>query len=123
MDKGQEREARTESLGSFGPHAGGDFGEWAFFASLVRDDPEQAWARLLKVVSLTDDEGLLWIADVLEDFVIEHPAAFVPKIETELRSNRRLREAFVRFVPSSPDEDVNDRLLSLRESIEREFAD
>jgi hypothetical protein len=119
MDRLARAETETEVARSFGPHIGGQTGEWALFRERVRDDPLAAWVRLLHIVAITDADSDLWVADILEALVqADHPT-FVPMLEGELASNRRLRDAYLHFVPSAPDEDVNDRLLELRENLER----
>lgn len=42
------------------------------------------------------------------------------RIEVELASNFRLRQAFLDFVPPDGDEITHDRLLAIRERIEAE---
>lgn len=90
---------------------------------MTRSKPEEAWSQLLQVIATTDDAGLFWVADSIEDLVGQHRHAFVAVLEPELATNRRLREAFVHFVPIDPDnEPPEDRLLELRKAIEREFG-
>jgi hypothetical protein len=107
---------------SFGPETGGTAGEWARLKDLVPDDPDAVWSQLLEIVATTDDSGLFWVADILEDLVAHDPQVFEQRIEGELASNRRFRQAFVHFVPMGHDEAVNDRLLTTRERIEDEIG-
>jgi hypothetical protein len=118
MDPLARAESATEEARSFGPHIGGQTGEWALFPERVLEDPSAAWARLLHIAAITEADSDLWIADVLEDLVRADHSTFVPLLEGELVSNGRLREAFLHFVPSSPDEDVNGRLLELRGNLQ-----
>jgi hypothetical protein len=115
--------ARAEDAGSFGPHIGGDSNEWGHVGKLAVDDPAAAWRRLLEITATTDDAGLFWVADILEDLVVHHPSEFVPRIEAELASNRRLRQAFLDFVPLSPDEALNERLLLILRTGSRRALD
>ena len=103
---------------SFGPHVG-PTSDYFRVSEQVPRDPDGAWVRLLDITAATDDAGLFWVADILEDFVIHHPALFVPRIEKELETNAKLRRAFVDFTP--PLGDAHDRLLDLRERIGEEL--
>jgi len=107
----------------FGPRSNG-VGEYTRIKGLVGPSPDEAWNRLLEVTARTDDAGLYWVADIIEDLVAAHRAPFVVRLEAELAQNRRLRQAFVDFVPLvAGDEPLHDRLLVLREEIEREPGD
>ena len=106
---------------SFGPDAGGPSGEYSRLAELVVTDPEAAWSRLLEITAEVDDAGLYWVADILEAFVIHHPARFAPLIENELETNAKLRRAFVYFVPPAADDVLADHLLELRGRIAKEL--
>jgi hypothetical protein len=114
--------ADTPLADSFGPRQSGPAGEWARLSDLVSSDPEEAWSRLLDITSITDDAGLFWVADILEDLVIEYPSQYAARIEAELEVNPRMRRAFLHFVPMSKDDALKDRLLARREEIEREFG-
>lgn len=107
---------------SFGPHRGGPAGEYARLAELVVSDPETAWSRLLEITAVTDDAGLFWVGDILEDFVSHYPSPYAARIEAELAVNQRMRRAFLYFAPITSDEALEDHLASLREEIEREFG-
>ena len=104
----------------FGPHAQGD--EWVRLSRQVASSPDGVWARLLEITEITDDAGLFWVADILEDLVLRDPGVFIPRLESEASSNRRLRRALLDFVPPSVGEEAQDRLLELRSVIERESA-
>ena len=107
---------------SFGPHMGEDTGEWADLGRAVRSDPDGVWTRLLAVVSTTDDEGLFWVGDVIEDLIWAHGWAMVPRIEDELPKNPRLRRAFLHVSASHSDEELEERFYLLRAKIETEFG-
>ena len=119
MDQLTQAEVATEAARSFGPHIGGDSGEWALFGELVRNDPRAAWARLLRIVAITDEDGLYWVADVLEGLVQADHSTFVPLIEAEVVNNRRLGDALIDFVPTAPEAAVNDSLVEIRDRVER----
>jgi hypothetical protein len=74
---------------------------------------------LVGLAAITDADRDLWVADILEDYVQVDHSTFVPLIEAELVINGRLRDAFQLVVPIGPDDDVNDRLLRLRENLAR----
>lgn len=117
-----DQETGDPEVESFGPHRGGLFGEYARLSELVRSDPEAAWSRLLEITAETDDAGLYWVVDLLEDLVIQHPSPYAARIEAELAVNPRLRRAFLDFVPMAKDEALQDHLAALRSEIEREFG-
>lgn len=107
---------------SFGPDVGGASGEYEALVLLFRSDPAAAWDRLLEITASTDDDGLYWVADILEDFVIHHPVPYAERIEAELAVDPRMRRAFLDFVPMAHDGALEDHLAALREEIEREFG-
>ena len=107
---------------SFGPPAIVEGGEYATLKSLVAPDPYRCWTRILEVTARTDDAGLFWVADVLEDLVIHHPTPFAARIEAELGVNSLLRQAFIDFIPTASDAALADHLLEIRERIEEEFG-
>ena len=76
----------------------------------------------MEIAAATDDAGLYWVADILEDFVIHHPARFAPLMEKELETNAKLRRAFVHFTPTASGDVLADHLLDLRERIGEELT-
>lgn len=105
---------------AFGPRAEGDAGEWARLSQLALSNPELAWRELVAAAERTDDAGLFWVADVAEDLVSFSPETFVPRIEAEAQRNPRFRRALVSLTPTSGLDEFDERLLALRETIERE---
>jgi hypothetical protein len=108
----------------FGPPSHAGKARHEKLTRLAAEDPEEAWREVHEIVARTDEDGLFWVADILEDLALHHPEAFVERIETELANSRRLRQAFLRFVPGlrKGHEELEDRLLTVREGIEREFG-
>ena len=106
----------------FGPGTGGEV-EYRAIDRLTLSKPEEAWSRLLRVTAATDEAGLYWIADLLEDLIFHHGRAFVAMLEPELAINGRLRQAFINVVPMAPDDQpLEDRLVDLRDAMERELG-
>jgi len=105
----------------FGPQVGGSAGEYSALELLARSDPDAAWARLVLIAARTDDAGLFWVADILEDLISFHGHEIYERLKGELEVNPALREAFVSVVPDNADPDLEDRLLVLRDKIEAEL--
>ena len=102
----------------FGPDTSEGAEEWAELGVLAQSDPDLAWSRLLTVAAETDEAGLFWVADIIEDLILYHGQDVTPRLDAELRSNAPLRRAFVSVVPDNPDPELEDRLLALRDEIE-----
>jgi hypothetical protein len=69
---------------SFGPHVGGENGEWSTLGRLVTSDPDRVWTRLLEVAASTDDASLYWVGDIIEDLISAHGWAITERLEAEL---------------------------------------
>jgi hypothetical protein len=108
----------------FGPWHEAGIKKHAQLMLLAREEPEKAWKALRRIVDETDDDGLFWVADILEDLATYHPVAFAARIEGELTASPRLRRAFLDFVPTVPldEPEMADWLLGLRVQIEQELG-
>jgi hypothetical protein len=103
---------------SFGPHVGGDTGEYALLSKLVVSDPDHVWERLLEITAETDRAGLYWVGDLIEDLVAAHGWSFAERLKPELERNHRLRLAFVHVMAWTGDDALAEHLTALRESCE-----
>lgn len=72
---------------------------WAVEAmwDIVERDPEGAWSILLALIRRADgDRALSYIAaGPLENFLVAHGEAFLPRVEAEAGRNARFRRALV----------------------------
>jgi hypothetical protein len=69
---------------------------WAFDAmwSLVGEEPEAAWLIILRLLDRAEGQTIFNIAaGPLEDLLCGHGLAFIDRIESEARSNEKLRTA------------------------------
>jgi hypothetical protein len=55
----------------FGPDTSGGADEWAELSVLARSDRELALTRLPAVAAATDNAGLFWVADILENLILQ----------------------------------------------------
>jgi hypothetical protein len=69
------------------------FWAWEAVNALVRQEPEEAWAMILRLVALAPDDRTLAnvAAGPLEDLLGLHPYAFVGLVEEEARRDARFR--------------------------------
>ena len=69
---------------------------WEAMADLADDNPERAWALLLRVIALASLEGEALCsagADCLENLIRVHGPRFIDRIEQEARRDPKLRRA------------------------------
>ncbi len=70
-------------------------GFWACEAvnALVREQPEEAWSMILRLVQLSPDDWVLSnvAAGPLEDLLVGQPYAFIDRIEDQARKDAKFR--------------------------------
>jgi hypothetical protein len=80
----REQDAQSEQHG---------FWAWEAVHALVREQPEQAWRMILRLVELSPDDRTLAsvAAGPLEDLLGLHPYTFIDRVEDRSRSDARFR--------------------------------
>jgi hypothetical protein len=100
---------------SFGPHAGGTNGEYEHIVRLIHaGDYASAWTRLLAAVATSDDAGLYWAADLVEDLFAAQGWDALGQVEAQARLNGRFRRVLVDVTPFTADEALDARIEALR---------
>jgi hypothetical protein len=69
------------------------FWAWEAVNTLVREQPEQGWLMILRLVELSPDDRTLAsvAAGPLEDLLALHPRAFIDRVEHQSRTDARFR--------------------------------
>ena len=90
---------------------------WAFdeLNRLCHEAPLEAWAIIVKLLELTDDQEFLGDigANPLEYLVEHHGALIIDAVETRAKSDARLRRALSRVWLSTCDSALDQRFLAV----------
>jgi hypothetical protein len=90
---------------------------WAYSSvdRLVSEDPEEAWALMLRIIELADNDELIEAvgAGPLEDLISKHGPKLINRVKDESVQNGRLRAALQHVWLSPAENEVLDELLEL----------
>jgi len=106
-----QRNYRTRGGGSPPPDVAVDYWAWQLMEGLVYSDPDATWRLFLRYLEQENDPDLRAAAGIgwLESINFRHAAEFIDRIETEARTNERLRAVMRGMYPPSEDVDIGRR--------------
>ncbi len=112
-----QRNYRTKDRGTPQPDIAVDYWAWELMESLVYWDADATWRLFLRYLEHENDSELRGAAGIgwLESINFTHAAEFIDRIETEARTNERLREVMRGMYPPREDADIERRFRAAAE--------
>jgi hypothetical protein len=114
---GYQRNYRTKGGGSPPPDVAVDYWAWELMEGLVYSDADATWRLFLRYLKQEKDPDLRAAAGIgwLESINFRHAPDFIDRIETEARTNERLREVMRGMYPPREDADIERRFRAAAE--------